>query len=341
MKHLFSYKQPHAIWMWISAGVIILGVWFIVRTFVFAAYNLPTGSMEKTIRLGGKVLVNKLNYRPIKRGDILVFHFPVGDTVIDLPDYGSMRPYYDVIRQLGRGNADSGRQIVLSDPDDYPLTIRPVYKREVYLKRCVATAGDTLEMRGEVVYINGRPQAWPPEAETYFHVVTNGRPLDEAVIKARYGLDITSADEVHPLDNATEFEMLLTWKARERMLKDGFARKISLDIDSSTEGVFPNDEFHHWTRDDYGPLWIPRMGARLQLTLLNYPIYERIIRTYEGNKLVMQGGKIYINDREENSYTFKMNYYWVLGDNLHGSQDSRYWGFVPDDHLIGKAWAIL
>src|ERR1700677_2903843 len=186
MKHLFSYKQPHAIWMWISAGVIILGVWFIVRTFVFAAHNPPTGSMEKTIHLGGKVLVNKLNYRPIKRGDILVFHFPVGDTVIDLPDYGSMRPYYDVIRQLGRGNADSGRQIVLSDPDDYPLTIRPVYKREVYLKRCVATAGDTLEMRGEVVYINGRPQAWPPEAETYFHVVTNGRPLDEAVIKARY-----------------------------------------------------------------------------------------------------------------------------------------------------------
>jgi signal peptidase I len=184
--------------------------------------------MEKTIHLGGEVLVNKLTYRPIKRGDLLVFHFPVGDTVIDLPEYQSMRPYYDVIRELGRGDADSGRQIVLSNPDNYPLSIRPVYKREVYLKRCIATAGDTLQIRDEGVYINGRPQAWPQESETYFHVVTNGRPLDEADIKARYGLDITDADEVHPLDNATEFEMLLTWKDREKMLQDGFARKISL-----------------------------------------------------------------------------------------------------------------
>ena len=246
-----------------------------------------------------------------------------------------------MIRELGRGNADAGRQIVLSDPDNYPLKIRPVYRRETYLKRCIATAGDTLEIRDEVVYINGRPQAWPQESETNFHVVTNGRPLDEADIKARYGLDITDADEVRQLDNATEFEMLLTWKAREKMLQDGFARKISLDIDSSTGEVFPFDEVHHWTRDNYGPIWIPRMGASIQLTPLNYPIYERIIRTYEGNKLVMRDGKIYINDREETSYTFKMNYYWVIGDNLHGSQDSRYWGFVPDDHLIGKVSVIL
>jgi signal peptidase I len=341
MKKALSRKPPQAIWIGISVAVVIFGVWFLVRTFVFAAYSLPTRSMEKTIHLGRKVLVNKLSYHPINRGDLLVFHFPVGDTVIDLPEYQSMRPYYDVIRELGRGNTDSGRQIVLSDPDNYPLTIRPVYRREVYLKRCIATGGDTLQMRDEVVYINGQPQAWPQGSETYFHVVTNGRPLDEADIKARYGLDITDADEVHPLGNPTEFDMLLTWKAREKMLQDGFARKISPDIDSSTEGVFPSDEVHHWTRDNYGPLWIPRMGASIQLTALNYPIYERIIRTYEGNKLVMRDGKIYINDREETSYTFKMNYYWVIGDNLHGSQDSRYWGFVPEDHLIGKVSVIL
>ncbi|MDO6435695.1 S26 family signal peptidase [Flavitalea sp. BT771] len=341
MKHGFSRKRLPTVWIWIGVGVIIVACWFLVRTFVVGSYSVPTMAMEKTIQRGSMVLVNKLNYLPVKRGDILVFHFPEGDTVINLSEYQSMRPYYDVIRELGRGNADSGRRIVLSNPDEFPLAIRPVYKRDVYLKRCIATAGDTVEMRDEVVYINGRAQAWTPESETYFHVVTNGQPLDEAEMKARYGLDITNAEEVHPAGNATEFDMLLTWKAREKMLKDGLARKISPDLDSSTEGVFPNDAIHHWTRDSYGPLWIPKKGVSIQLTPLNYPIYERIIRTYEGNKLDTRDHKIYINDREETSYTFKMNYYWMIGDNLHGSQDSRYWGFVPEDHVIGKVWVIL
>src|ERR1700759_5005619 len=124
MKQQFSQKRSSAVLIAIGIAVIIFGGWFLVRTFVFAAYNIPTMAMEKTIRRGSRVLVNKLNYHPIKRGDILVFHFPVGDTVIDLPDYQSARPYYDVIRELGLGNADSGRQIVLSNPNDYPLTIR-------------------------------------------------------------------------------------------------------------------------------------------------------------------------------------------------------------------------
>ena len=339
MKKALSRKRPVALWVGISVAVILFGVWFLTRTYVMAAYSLPTTSMEKTIHRGGKVLVKKFNYLPISRGDLLVFHFPEGDTVIDRPDYQSMRPYYDVIREMGHGNSDSGRQIVLADPDNYPLAIRPVSKREVYLKRCIAMPGDTFEMRDELVYIDGRGHAWPPDAETYFHVVTNGHPLEEGSMKTQYGLDISSADEIRPLDSANSYDMLLTWKARERMLTDGFARRIVPDIDSSTVGVFPNDEGHHWTRDNYGPLWIPKNGSSIQLTPLNYAIYERIIRTYEGNKLDMRGGQIYVNGHEENSYTFKMNYYWVIGDNLHGSQDSRYWGFVPDDHLIGKVVA--
>jgi len=340
MKQGKSRRRSPAVWIWISVGVVVIACWFLVRTYAIASFTVPTGAMEKTILHGGIVLVNRLTYRPIKRGDIIVFHFPVGDTVINLPEYQSLRPYYDVIRELGRGNADSGRQIVLASPDDYPLSIRPVSKREVYLKRCIAAADDTLEIRGEVLYINGRAQAWPPQSETYFRVITNGQPLDEAGMKTQYGIDITNGEDIRPLGNATEYEMLLTWKARDKMLKDGFARKISPDIDPSTD-VFPYDGLHHWSRDNYGPLWIPRKGASIQLTPLNYPIYERIIRTYEGNKLEMREGKIYINDREESNYTFKMNYYWAIGDNLHGSQDSRYWGFVPEDHLIGRVSKIL
>ena len=341
MKKVFGRKRPVALWIGISVAVILFGVWFLTRTYVLAAYSIPTTSMEKTARLGHKVLVNKLNYLPVDRGDILVFHFPEGDTVIDLPDFQSMRPYYEAIRELGHGDADAGRQIVLADPTNYPLSIRPVNKRETYMKRCIAIPGDTLEMRDELLYIDGRLQAWPSEAETNFRVVTNGQPLDEAQMKTKYDVNITNAEEIRPTDSAGVYYMLLTWNAREKMLKDGFARRIVPDIDSSTEGVFPNDEGHHWTRDDYGPLWIPKKGASIQLTLINYPLYERIIRTYEGNKLEKRDGKIYINDHQETSYTFKMNYYWVLGDNLHGSQDSRYWGFVPEDHLIGKVSMIL
>jgi signal peptidase I len=340
MKKKLSEKRSLAVWVAVSVLVILFGVWYGTRTFVLAAYSVPTGAMEKTIHVGGKVLVTKLNYLPIGRGDILVFHFPVGDTVIDLPEYQSLRPYYEVIRDLGHGNADSGRQIVLADPGSYPLSIRPVFKRENYIKRCIAIPGDTVQVRNELLYVDGRGIAWPPGAETYFHVVTNGQPLDEASIKTQYGLDISNADEVRPLDSAGTYDMLLTWKASEKMLTDGFARRIFPDIESSTQGIFPNDQGHHWTTDNYGPLWIPKKGASIELTSLNYPIYERIIRTYEGNELEMRGGRIYLNGQSQNDYTFKMNYYWVIGDNLHGSQDSRYWGFVPEDHLIGKVSMI-
>lgn len=336
MKKGSSRWRSTGVWIGISAGVIIFAGWFVLRTYVLGSYSIPTSAMEKTIRRGSRILVNKLSYLPVNRGNILVFHFPVGDTVIDLPEYQSMRPYYDVIRELGRGNVDSGRKMVLSNPGDYPLSIRPVNKRETYIKRCIAVGGDTLEMRDEVLYINGYPVNWAPEAQTNFHVVTNGQPLDEANMRSKYGLDIANGEDVRPLENPGEYDMLLTWKARGDMLKDGFARQIIPYIDTVTEGVFPNDEVHHWSRDNYGPIWIPKQGTSIQLTPLNYPIYERIIRTYEGNKLDLRDGKIYVNDHEASGYTFKMNYYWMIGDNLHGSQDSRYWGFVPEDHLIGK-----
>jgi signal peptidase I len=120
-----------------------------------------------------------------------------------------MRRYYDVIRELGRGNADSGRQILLASPEDYPLAIRPVYKREVYLKRCIAIPGDTLEMQDELLNINGRRQAWPPEAETWFYVVTNGHPFHKDEMKMQYGLDISNAEEIRALDSARSIELLL------------------------------------------------------------------------------------------------------------------------------------
>ena len=363
---------------WIDAGVFAIVAATLIRTFVFEAYTIPTGSMEKTLLVNDFLFVSKFSYgpripntplsipfvhntlpitnsnsyvewlsipytrwfpSPVKRGDVVVFNFPAGDTVINLPEYQSLRPYYDVCRELGRGNIDSGRQIVLGNPDQYPIVLRPVDKEENYIKRCVAIAGDTLQIKSQVLYINSKAQTFPPESETNYTVTTKGQPLDENVMKDDYDLDVNNGDEIHPTGTPNQFVMLLTWKAHQKMLSNGLAVSIVPELDSD-RNVYPYVDSYTWSRDDYGPLWIPAKGGTLTLTRQNYPLYERAIRVYEHNKLEMKDGKFYLNDQPATQYTFKMNYYWMMGDNRHGSQDSRYWGFVPEDHVVGEASLI-
>jgi len=365
---------------WVDAGVFAIVAATLIRTFVFEAYTIPTGSMEKTLLINDFLFVSKFSYgprlpntplsipfvhntmpitegksylewikipytrwfaSPVKRGDVVVFNFPAGDTVINLPDFQSLRPYYDVARfETGHGNIDSGRQVILNNPEQYPLVIRPVDKQENYIKRCVAIAGDNLQIRDQVIYINGRAQEFPPESQTNYTVITKGQPLDETVMKEEYNLDMTNGEDIRNTSAPNQYDMLLTWAAHEKLLKDGIAVKIIPQIDSNQDAVYPYDHIQKWTKDNYGPIWIPAKGATLTLTPENYTIYERAIRVYEGNKLEMRSGKFYINDQETNQYTFRMNYYWMMGDNRHGSQDSRYWGFVPEDHVVGEAWMI-
>jgi signal peptidase I len=364
---------------WIDAGVFAVVAATLIRTFVFEAYTIPTGSMEKTLLINDFLFVSKFSYgpripntplaipfvhnmlpitnsksyvewihipytrwfpSPVKRGDVVVFNFPAGDTVIDFPrpEDQSLHPYYDVIREVGRGNVDSGRQVVLGDPDQYPLIFRPVDKEENYIKRCTAIAGDTLQIRNQVIYINGQAQPFPPASETYYAVTTKGQPLDEGAMKEEYDVDITG-DEVRPIGPPNQYDMLLTWRAKEKMLSSGLAQSIAPDIDSMQD-VWPHVPAYHWFLDNYGPLWIPCKGCTLNLTADNYPLYERAIRDYEGNKFEMKDGKFYLNEQPVTQYIFKMNYYWMMGDNRHGSQDSRFWGFVPEDHIVGQAALI-
>jgi len=363
---------------WIDAGVFAIVAATLIRTFVFEAYTIPTGSMEKTLLVNDFLFVSKFSYgpripntplsipfvhntlpvtngnsylewvkipytrwfpSPVKRTDVVVFNFPDGDTVINLPEFQSQRPYYEVCRELGRGNADSGRQIILVNPDQYPIVLRPVDKEENYIKRCVAIAGDTLQIKNQVLYIDGKAQPFPPESETNYTVDTKGQPLDEQVMKDDYNLDINNGDEIRPTGIPNQFDMLLTWAAHQKMLSSGLAKSIVPDIDSDLS-VYPYVNTYTWSRDNYGPLWIPAKGATLTLTPQNYLLYERAIRVYEGNDFEMKDGKFYLNGQPVTQYTFKMNYYWMMGDNRHGSQDSRYWGFVPEDHVVGEAWMI-
>jgi len=189
------------------------------------------------------------------------------------------------------------------------------------------------------LYINGQQQPFPPESETYYTVETKGQPLDETAVKEAYNIDINNPDEVRTTGSSNQYDMLLTWAAHQQMMNSGLAKSITPDIDSQ-ESVFPYAPTSPWSRDNFGPIWIPARGATLTLTAENYPIYQRAIRVYKGNQFELKDGKFWLNGQIVTQYTFKMNYFWMMGDNRHGSQDSRYWGFVPEDHVVGEAALI-
>jgi len=363
---------------WIDAGIFAVVAATLIRTFVFEAYVIPTPSMEKTLLVNDFLFVSKFSYgpripntpiampfvhhtmplfdvksyvewihipytrwfaAPVGRNDVVVFNFPAGDTVINKEGYQSEQPYYDVARMLGNGDINVGRPLILNDADQYPIIVRPVDKQENYIKRCVGIAGDTLQIKNQVVYINGQETALPAYSETNYIVVTGGQQLDETVMKDEYDIDINNGEEFQQTGVPNRYAVLLTAIARDKMLKSGLAKTITPYLDSS-KMVYPYDPQYNWTKDNYGPFWIPKKGATLVLNTFNYPFYERAIRDYEKNKLEMRDGKFFINDKESKSYTFKMDYYWMMGDNRHQSQDSRYWGFVPEDHVVGEAWMI-
>lgn len=366
---------------WVDAAIFAIVAATLIRTFVFEAYTIPSGSMEKTLLINDFLFVSKFSYgpripntplsipfvhnyipgssaksyselvkipyirwfaSPVKRGDVVVFNFPAGDTVINRPDFQSFRPYYQFIKEIGEGDADRGRQYVLSHPEEYPLAIHPPDKSDNYIKRCVAEAGDTLEIRKGQVFINSVAKEPPPYSVMPFIVQTNGQMLDEEIMKEDYNIDINNPDQFQVGAN-NMFLMSLTNEAVEKMKRSAWVKSMEKRLidtayydPSFADFVIQNG----WSIDNYGPIWIPKKGVTLPLTPANYTMYDRAIRTYEGNDFSMRDGKFYLNGKEVTSYTFKMNYYWMMGDNRHGSQDSRFWGFVPEDRVVGKAWMI-
>lgn len=361
---------------WVDAAIFAVVAATLIRTFVFEAYTIPSGSMEKTLLVNDFLFVSKFSYgpripntplsipfvhnylpgtdkksyttlvqlpyirwfsSPVKRGDVVVFNFPAGDTVINLPDYQSAKPYYDIIRGLGNGNVLQGRNYLLNRSDEFPLAIHPVDKSDNYIKRCVGVAGDTIEVRNNTVWANGLQEPNPPQSLIHYTVITNDQTLDAVGVKEQYNADVDRG-EFQETDKPFVYNMVLSEKARQDMVAAGY-KVIPYALNDDRE-VFPHDKFHSWSRNNFGKIWIPKKGATLQLTPDNYAVYERAIRVYERNEFYQRDGLFYLNGAPVTSYTFQMDYYWMMGDNRQGSQDSRFWGFVPEDRIVGKAWVI-
>ena len=322
---------------WIDAGMFAVIAATLIRSFFIEAYQIPTPSMERSLLVGDFLFVSKANYGA--RVPMTPISFPfVHHTipVINAKAYSEALklPYY---RLPGFQKIKRNDVVVFNYPAEDLK--RPVDKKENYIKRCLAIPGDTFKMKDGAVYVNGQLEENPPEAMTSYRITTT-KGISQSQLRS---IGVYS----HVLRGNVSggiFEANLTKKQFEEISKWGIIKDITpvVGLHAMEEaGVFPYGPNLGWNRDNYGPLYCPKAGEEITLDSFNYFIYHRAITEYEDNpEFRMLNGKFYNGQEEITSYTFKYNYYFMIGDNRHMSADSRYWGFVPENHIVGKALFI-
>lgn len=351
---------------WLDALIFAVVAVTFINIFLFQNFNIPTGSMEKSLMIGDYLFVSKVSYGPripntpisfplvqhtlpltkstnsyikwpdlpykrlkgvkrIKNNDVVVFNYPVGDTVSTTIQ--SNDNYYSLMRQVGR-------ERLYSDERNFGKIIyRPVDKRENFIKRCVGIPGDILEVKDNQLFINNSPADNHEKMQFAYTVRTNGTNINPRTLDK---LGIAKGDR-HSGNSGYDM-MPLTRENVDiiKKLPNVISVIISKPYIDQYHSIFPNHPDYNWTRDNFGPLTIPAKGEQINITIKNLPLYERVIDVYEDNDLEVKGEDIYINGEITESYTFNMDYYFMMGDNRHNSADSRFWGFVPEDHIVGK-----
>jgi signal peptidase I len=358
---------------WSEAIIFAVFAATFIRMFLIEAYTIPTPSMEGSLLVGDFLFVSKVNYgsrtpvtpiqfplvhntlpgsktesyskaiqwpyyrlpgfQKVKRYDPVVFNFPEGDTVaIGKGRYGYLAAqnytnYYSISHDLAGGNSN-----LINNPNFFKIVTRPIDKRDNYIKRCMGLPGDKLEVRERDVYIDGKKMDRPTKQQFKYLVETTGginpKKFEE------WGIII---GENNNEQSGSNYVLFLNDEQAAEMKKMDSVKSVNFAPLREGARVFPNDPANYpWTVDNFGPLNIPAAGQTVELTAKTLPIYRRIIKVYEGHDLEVKNDKIYVDGEETTQYTIEMDYYFMMGDNRHNSEDSRVWGFVPEDHIVGK-----